>query len=121
MQIRELHIDGFGIFRNTVIKEFYPGINVIFGPNEFGKTTLLEFIRKTLFGFKKKTGDFNNYTPIHGGKHGGKIVCQLANQSEVTISRFALNREGKPILFLSREDKKKSSTVFLVLSFAVLI
>ena len=103
MQIRELHIDGFGIFRNTVIKEFRSGVNVIFGPNEFGKTTLLEFIRKTLFGFKKKTGDFNDYAPIHGGKHGGKIVCQLANQSNITISRFASNREGKPNLILNSE------------------
>ena len=49
MQIRELHIDGFGIFHNALIKEFRPGINVIFGPNEYGKTTLLEFIRKVNF------------------------------------------------------------------------
>ena len=95
MQIRELHIDGFGIFHNALIKEFRPGINVIFGPNEYGKTTLLEFIRKVLFGFKRRNGDSNDYSPVHGGNLGGKIICELANQSNVTISRFGASRGGK--------------------------
>jgi uncharacterized protein YhaN len=113
MQIRELHIDGFGIFHNALIKEFRPGINVIFGPNEYGKTTLLEFIRKVLFGFKKRNGDSNDYSPVHGGNLGGKIVCELANQSNVTISRFGTNRGGKVNItvnseFFSTEEKLES-------------
>jgi uncharacterized protein YhaN len=113
MQIRELHIDGFGIFHNALIKEFRPGINVIFGPNEYGKTTLLEFIRKVLFGFKKRNGDSNDYSPVHGGNLGGKIVCELANQSNVTISRFGANRGGKINLtvnseFFNTEEKLES-------------
>ncbi len=113
MQIRELHIDGFGIFHNTLIKEFRPGVNVIFGPNEYGKTTLLEFIRKILFGFKKRNGDLNDYSPVHGGNLGGKIVCELANQSNVTISRFGTNRGGKVNVtvnseFFSTEEKLES-------------
>jgi len=113
MQIRELHIDGFGIFHNALIKEFRPGINVIFGPNEYGKTTLLEFIRKVLFGFKKRNGDSNDYSPIHGGNLGGKIVCELANQSNVTISRFGANRGGKINItvnseFFNTEEKLES-------------
>jgi uncharacterized protein YhaN len=113
MQIRELHIDGFGIFHNALIKEFRPGINVIFGPNEYGKTTLLEFIRKVLFGFKKRNGDSNDYSPVHGGNLGGKIVCELANQSNVTISRFEANRGGKINItvnseFFNTEEKLES-------------
>jgi uncharacterized protein YhaN len=113
MQIQELHIDGFGIFHNALIKEFRPGVNVIFGPNEYGKTTLLEFIRKILFGFKKRSGDLNDYSPVHGGNLGGKIVCKLANQSNVTISRFGTNRGGKVNItvnseFFSTEEKLES-------------
>ena len=113
MQIRELNIDGFGIFHDTSIKGIQPGINVIFGPNEFGKTTFLEFIRKILFGFKKKTGDLNDYSPINGGKLGGKIVCALANNANITISRFAASQSGKANVtinseFFSGQDKLES-------------
>ncbi len=113
MQIRELHIDGFGIFHNAVIKEFRPGVNIIFGPNEYGKTTLLEFIRKILFGFKKRTGDLNDYSPVRGGNPGGKIVCELANQSNATISRFGTSRGSKVNIavnseFFNTEEKLES-------------
>ncbi len=37
MQLREIHIDGFGIFANKRITGLTPGINIIYGKNEFGK------------------------------------------------------------------------------------
>ncbi|MCH8070051.1 MAG: AAA family ATPase, partial [Candidatus Marinimicrobia bacterium] len=61
MQIREIHIDGFGIFSNTHITGMIQGINVIYGPNEFGKTTLLEFIRRILFVFPWSSASTNPY------------------------------------------------------------
>lgn len=64
MQLREIHIDGFGIFANKRIKGLAPGINIIYGKNEFGKTTLLEFIRRILFGFPTKKDKTNLYLPV---------------------------------------------------------
>ena len=46
MNIRELHIEGFGRWHGLSLSGFEPGINVVYGPNESGKTTLLEFVRK---------------------------------------------------------------------------
>ena len=51
MRISEIHIDGFGILADKHIIGLIPGINAIYGPNEFGKSTLLAFIRRILFGF----------------------------------------------------------------------
>ena len=40
MQLREIYIDGFGIFTNKRITGLVPGINIIYGKNEFGKSSV---------------------------------------------------------------------------------
>ena len=47
MKLLELHIDGFGKFHDRTIS-FHNGINVIYGKNEAGKSTLHTFIRGML-------------------------------------------------------------------------
>ena len=87
MQLREIYIDGFGIFANKKITGLVPGINIIFGKNEFGKTTLLEFIRRILFGFPTKRDNINLYTPVYGGTLGGNLKLVLQNGEEMVVSR----------------------------------
>jgi uncharacterized protein YhaN len=87
MQIREIHIDGFGIFANKRITGLAPGINIIYGKNEFGKTTLLEFIRRILFGFPTKKEKTNLYLPAKGGSLGGSLKVVLQNNEDLIISR----------------------------------
>lgn len=55
MQILELEIRNFGKFQDKTIK-FHDGINLIYGVNEMGKTTLHAFIRGMLFGIEKQRG-----------------------------------------------------------------
>ncbi|MBT7521670.1 MAG: AAA family ATPase, partial [Nitrospina sp.] len=78
MEIREVQIDGFGVFSARKLKGLTSGLNIIYGPNEFGKTTLLEFIRCVLFGFPGKNQRVNQYTPVNGGCLGGGLQCVLA-------------------------------------------
>lgn len=87
MQLREIHIDGFGIFANKRITGLAPGINIIYGKNEFGKTTLLEFIRRVLFGFPTKKEKTNLYAPVKGGSLGGSLKVVLQNGEDMVISR----------------------------------
>jgi len=87
MQLREIHIDGFGIFANKRITGLAPGINIIYGKNEFGKTTLLEFIRRILFGFPTKKEKTNLYLPVKGGSQGGSLKVVLQNGEDLIISR----------------------------------
>jgi len=90
MQLREIYIDGFGVLSDKHVTGLSSGINVIHGPNEFGKTTLLDFIRRILFGFPDRRFKGNLYRVPGGGAHCGRLVCQLANGKTVIISR----REG---------------------------
>jgi len=49
MWIKKIKFDDFIIFKNQVFW-FTPGLNLIYGPNEAGKTSLLEGIKWHLFG-----------------------------------------------------------------------
>jgi len=66
MQIREIHIDGFGVFRDRHIRNLASGANILYGPNEFGKSTLLNFVRRMLFGFKTPA-NASEYPALAGG------------------------------------------------------
>ena len=55
MKLLELHINGFGKIHDRTIS-FSDGINVIYGRNEAGKSTLHTFIRGMLFGMERGRG-----------------------------------------------------------------
>jgi len=95
MQIREIHIERFGKFSNCRVLPVSSGLNVIYGRNEFGKTTLLEFIRWVLFGFEKKRKGMNAYTPVSGGEHSGTLMCEMTNGDQIFISRTGGTLEGQ--------------------------
>ncbi|MCH2211379.1 MAG: AAA family ATPase [Fuerstiella sp.] len=51
MRISEIDIDRFRIWRSLLLRLDMTGLNVIYGPNEAGKTTLMQFVRSVLYGF----------------------------------------------------------------------
>ena len=55
MIIRELYLKNFGKFSGEKIA-FDHGINVIYGPNEAGKSTIYAAIGALLFGLEKQRG-----------------------------------------------------------------
>ena len=61
MRIREIHVDGFGQFADKPFGPLERPVTVFYGPNEAGKSTLLEFVRRVLFGFPAGAG---GSTPI---------------------------------------------------------
>lgn len=54
MQLLELQIRGFGKFQDLSLK-LAPGINLIYGKNEAGKSTLHTFLRAMLFGLSGRS------------------------------------------------------------------
>ena len=54
MRVRELHIENFGIHRDRTLA-LEPGVQVVDGPNEAGKSTLLSLLRHLVFGFPHST------------------------------------------------------------------
>ena len=76
MKIERLKIDGFGRFERWE-ERLAPGLNVFFGPNEAGKSTLLSFVRAVLFGFSRKKAP-SRYEPERG-PFGGEILLSTGS------------------------------------------
>ena len=78
MEFISLKIDGFGKFRDLSM-DFSEGLNVIYGHNEAGKSTLHSFLRSMLFGIDRKPGiaarnDLRDrYTPWEAPDFGGEL------------------------------------------------
>ena len=53
MKIDELKVNSYGKLKNKDIK-FKDGINIIYGENEHGKSTLLNFIVNMFYGTSKR-------------------------------------------------------------------
>ncbi|MDA1014526.1 MAG: AAA family ATPase, partial [Planctomycetota bacterium] len=51
MRIHSIDIDQFGVWENLSLALQADGMNVLYGPNEAGKSTLLRLIRGVLFGY----------------------------------------------------------------------
>lgn len=78
MRILDLHIDGFGKFHDLSVS-FDKDLNVVYGKNEAGKSTLHTFIRCMLFGLERGRGRaaradlYSKYEPwqnkaVYGGR-----------------------------------------------------
>ena len=52
MRIKEIYIKEFGPYHEWSFTPAGEGVQVIYGPNESGKTSLLEALRFLLFGKK---------------------------------------------------------------------
>ena len=52
LRLTELHLQAFGRFRDQVVR-LMPGLNVVYGANEAGKSTLHSFAWGMLYGFAK--------------------------------------------------------------------
>ena len=79
MRIDKVEIDGFGKLNNCEFT-FADGVNLIYGENESGKSTLCEFILSAFYGLpnesKKVSDDITprrKYRPWQGDSFGGRV------------------------------------------------
>lgn len=90
MRLLELHIDGFGKFHDRTIS-FNDGINIIYGKNEAGKSTLHTFIRGMLFGIERGHGRAAKndlYTKYEPWENSGTYEGWLRLEKDGTIYRI---------------------------------
>jgi uncharacterized protein YhaN len=72
MKIRDIQIDGFGVWSELSVDSMPEGMTVFYGPNEAGKTTLMNFLRTMFYGFTPERRQ-RYLPPVHSGKPGGTI------------------------------------------------
>ncbi|MBU8905443.1 ATP-binding protein [Desertibacillus haloalkaliphilus] len=95
MKITRLHIYGFGRFEDVIIDTISPSIQVFYGENEVGKSTLLAFIRAVFFGFPTKQQKELRFEPKTGTAYGGKITLETNMYGSVSIERVKGKATGQ--------------------------
>lgn len=103
MQIREANIFSFGKLKEKKIT-FEPGINVIYGVNEAGKSTLHAFLLAMLFGMDKGRGrasaadSYKRYEPWHSpAYYSGALRFEVGGRP-FYLERNFYHREKRELL-----------------------
>ncbi|MDI2586747.1 AAA family ATPase [Psychrobacillus sp. NEAU-3TGS] len=113
MKIEKLHIYGFGKHENVEIS-LMNGINVFYGENEAGKSTIQQFILHILFGFPQKNAQLLRYEPKSGAMYGGKIHLIDQHGARVIIERVKGKASGDVTLYFedgTRGGEKELSSL----------
>ena len=105
MRLLELHIDGFGKVHDRTIS-FNDGINIIYGKNEAGKSTLHTFIRGMLFGIERGRGRAAKndlYTKYEPWENSGTYEGWLRLEKDGTIYRIErrFRKENKSLKIIN--------------------
>lgn len=124
MKLNRIKINSYGNLQNKEIE--FNKLNIIFGENEAGKTTLQNFIMSMFYGIEKKKGkepfsDVEKYTPWQGtSDFSGKISYELDDNTKYEVFRDFTKKNpeiydetGKDISKDFSIDKKAGNTFFM--------
>ena len=108
MIIRKLQLKNFGRFQNKeiLLKE---GINIIYGENESGKSTIHSFLQSMFFGIKRmrgkasKTDTYTKYTPWEqAGWYEGSITFSCGEKQFRLERKF--QKSGEDAVLFCESD-----------------
>jgi uncharacterized protein YhaN len=99
MFIERIEVERFGALDRTSIDRLGPGVQVLYGTNETGKTTLLEFVRAVFFGFEGlfRRGVLDARKPC-----AGRLLVRTP--PERTLISIERRHEGPELAALSNES-----------------
>lgn len=112
MIIKQIKIQAFGGLENININ-FKRGINLIYGENEKGKSTIEMFIKTMLFGFSRKKVNFINdrarYKPLSGKVISGELIVEYEGRNLIIkrIFKDAKKEDITEILDLQTGEELK--------------
>lgn len=88
--LKRIKITCFGAFSEKIVGPFSPHLNVVYGRNEAGKTTLTSFVGGLLFGWEEARGVRNTYKPKNAERSGYLFFAHGTNDEssdELVLSR----------------------------------
>lgn len=97
MEILEIRMDHFGKF-NGQSMAFHPGVNVIYGDNETGKSTMRAFIRDMFYGIERMRGraaQQDEYSLRQPWENGSYFSGMLKFRSKDKVYRIERNFEKR--------------------------
>ncbi len=93
MRIQRLSISAFGASRNLEFSNLDGGLTVIYGTNEAGKTTLMNFLRAMLYGFDGARRQ--RYIPPSSGQRGGGAIDVVTAEGRARVVRYAAGADPR--------------------------
>lgn len=113
MQIKNLKINQYGNIENKELD--FKKFNIVYGKNESGKSTILNFILCSFYGISKnKNGksesDYDRYNPWNQNEFSGNINYSLDDNSEYSVFRN-FDKKNPQILDKMGNDISKSFEV----------
>ncbi len=114
MKINKIKINSYGKLKEKEI-EFKKGINIVYGHNEAGKSTLINFIINSFYGISKnkrgkEISDYDKYKPWLGEDFSGKVEYELDNKQKFEIYRD-FNKKNPKIYNENMEDISKQFNI----------
>ncbi len=114
MKINKIKINSYGKLKEKQI-DLKDGINIIYGKNEAGKSTLLRFIINSFYGISKnKKGkeysDYEKYLPWDGEEFSGNIEYELNDKTKYEIHRD-FKKKNPNIYNERKEDVSKEFNI----------
>ena len=104
MRFLDLYIKGFGKFHDTFVS-FEDGLNLVYGKNEAGKSTIHTFIRGMLFGIERQRGRaartdiYSKYEPWeNSGTYEGWMRLECEGQVYRIERRFQKGNKSLSII-----------------------
>jgi uncharacterized protein YhaN len=104
MILKELNLISFGKFENKVVN-LEKGVNIIYGENESGKTTVHNFINGMFYGFLKPyvrrtiyLEEHNRYSPWNSNRYRGIITFDYEDKSYRIEREFTKDKELTKVL-----------------------
>lgn len=110
LKIDNIKINAYGNIEDKEI-DFKDGINIVYGKNESGKSTILSYIMNTLYGISKnKDGktisDYDRYKPWNNTEFSGRLSYKLDNGEKYEVFRD-FNKKNPKIYNEKLEDITK--------------
>jgi uncharacterized protein YhaN len=87
MKVLTVHIYHFGVLQDCKLTLEPSHLQLLFGENEAGKTTLMDFMKCMLFGFPARNQSKRRYEPKNGNRIGGKMTVEHPRLGRWTIER----------------------------------
>jgi uncharacterized protein YhaN len=90
MRIRKVHIERFGGWHDQEVPLVERGLNVLYGPNEAGKSTIMRIVRRLLFGFRP--GDESG-----PGPRPRRMACAARLEFTDRRGEYVLRRDSRGV------------------------
>lgn len=121
MKINNVQINGFGNIKEKNLN-FENGINLIYGENETGKSTLANFLKAIFYGVNRnKNGnafsEYERFKPWGESEFSGKIEYEVEGKEFTAVRDFNRNnckvfdKEGNEITALFNKDKMRGTEI----------